>query len=87
MNQSSDSHFEWMKVVKQPDSELPIVSGVKGDSKFTSKMLKSENRPKDVFKANRINAALANIQEMQEQGVKVTLHLVRSQDNASDICT
>ena len=52
-----------------------------GDSECTTKMLKSKNRPKDVFKANRINAALANIQEMQEQGVKVTLHLVRSQDN------
>ena len=32
-----------------------------GDSECTTKMLKSKNRPKDVFKANRITAALANI--------------------------
>ena len=58
-----------------------------GDSECTNKMLKSKNRPRDVYKANRINAALANIQEIRDSGTNVSIHLVKSEDNASDICT
>ena len=58
-----------------------------GDSECTNKMLSSKNRPKDVYKANRINAALANIQEIKDNGANVSIHLVKSEDNASDICT
>ena len=49
--------------------------------------MKSKNRPRDVYKANRINAALANIQEIRDSGTNVSIHLVKSEDNASDICT
>jgi hypothetical protein len=73
------------EVVKQMLQCLSSINQVHifGDSSATQHQIKDSHIPRDVYKANRYNSINANIDEIREN-VHVNIHLVPSNDNASD---
>ena len=57
------------------------------DSEASIAQVKSSHRPKDVYKNNRYNSINASFSELEEDKVKVSVLLVRSENQAADPLT
>ena len=88
-DQELSSAFQATQIASMFINVFPKIKTINffGDSESTQSQIKSQNRPKDVFKANKINAINSNLLDFKDKDIKINWYLIRSENNFADSCT
>ena len=85
-DQELSSAFQATQIASMFINVFPKIKTINffGDSESTQSQIKSQNRPKDVFKANKINAINSNLLDFKDKDIKINWYLIRSENNFAD---